>query len=724
MSLFSFALAGGMLYAGLKSYEQLQRKKKFVEVLNPTVQTSSPNSIVKFVNKTDQAYQRFVQQKINPLLTGSNRRQQLALLSVDENKITELPNPREQVANRYIGLSVITMGLGTVGSYLFSPLLIPTMALGIYLMLPVYQRTFYTLFVERKVKMVLLVALYLTGFWLTGYYVFAGFVQGLYFLGMKIIFHMEGRSRANLTNLFGQQPRFVWRLVNEVEVETPFADLQIGDAVVVNAGEPIPVDGVVIDGLGSVDQHKLTGESQPVEKEAGDEVFTSTLLLSGRLVVQVEKTGKDSLTAQIGQALNQTINYRSDTELKGVELAHKTVLPNIAASLLALVTVGPTGAVAVLGAGLGANIRIISLISTMNYLAIASRHNILVKDGRALDQLKNVDTIVFDKTGTLTLEQPHVAQLHVIQTGLTKTDLLTYAAAAEYRQPHPIAKAIIKAAKEQGLELPKIDDASYEVGYGIKVRIQDKLVRVGSHRFMLQEELAIPPQIEDLQEICQAQGYALVLVAIGDQVVGALELHATIRPEAKQIIQKLRKRNLSLAIISGDQEEPTKKLANELEIDTYFANTLPENKANLIEQLQQEGRVVCFIGDGINDAIALKQADVSISLLGATTIATDTAQIVFMDRSLNELDYLLGLSYKFDTTLNFGFLTTVVPGVVCIGGVFIAGFGVYAAELLFQLSFFSGLGVAMTPLLTERQAHEVMAVLSDQSLLNEESHKS
>jgi Cu2+-exporting ATPase len=688
-----------------KKLSTFETEKKFGE-----------HPVVALVSKTDQAYQRFVQQKIDPLLTGSTRQTQLAQLR-DDTPALSAPNEQEQKTNRLIALSGVTMGFATIGSYLFPPLLIPTMAMGVYLMLPMYKRTFKSLVQERKVTLDLLASLYLTCFWLAGYYIFAGFAYMLYYMGVKIIYQMEGRSRENLTNLFGQQPRFVWQLVDGVEVQTPLSALQVGDVVVVNAGEPLPVDGVVIEGLGSVDQHKLTGESQPVEKEVGDTVFTSTLLLSGRLFIQVEKAGQNTLTAKIVEILNQTANYQTEAELKGQELADKTVLPNLALSLLALPVVGLRGSVAVLGAGFGMNMRLVSLLSTMNYLTIASRHNILIKDGRALERLKEMDTIVFDKTGTLTLEQPHVAQIHVMQTGLSEADLLTYAATAEYRQPHPIAKAIIGAAEERDLKLPEIEEASYEVGYGISVRVKRKLIRVGSSRFMTQEGLTIPPQIETLQATCQAQGFALVLVAINEQVAGALELHATIRPEASLVIQNLRKRNLSLAIISGDQEEPTQKLASELGIDSYFANTLPENKANLIKQLQEEGRVVGFIGDGINDAIALKQADVSISLLGATTIATDTAQVVLMDQSLNQLDYLLTLAGKFDNTLQTGFITTIVPGVICIGGVFLAGFGIYAAEILFQLGFFSGLGVAMRPLLLEKKGDEKLLLINKEKQL-------
>jgi len=264
---------------------------------------------------------------------------------------------------------------------------------------------------------------------------------------------------------------------------------------------------------------------------------------------------------------------------------------------------------------------------------MASEQSILIKDGRALELLSQVDTVVFDKTGTLTQEQPHVGKIYTLQD-YQENDLLKYAAAAEYKQKHPVAKAIIQAAHERELNLPEIDEAKYEIGYGIKVTISNQLIRVGSVRFMEMEEIAIPKKIRKILSSCHEFGYSLVMVAIDNQLAGAIELHATIRPEAKSIIKGLRQRNMSLYIISGDNEKPTQRLAEELGIDNYFADTLPENKATLIQQLIDAGKVVCFVGDGINDSIALKKAHVSISLKGASTVATDTAQIVLMDASL------------------------------------------------------------------------------------------
>ncbi len=325
-------------------------------------------------------------------------------------------------------------------------------------------------------KLDLIVALYMSGMWLGGYFVFGAISCFLYFLGRKVVFQAEARSRQGLLDVFGQQPRFVWRLVDGVEVQTPFEQLQAGDSIVVNAGEPVPVDGVIIEGIASIDQRILTGEAQPAEKEVGDSVLASTLVLTGRLHIRVEKAGSETTVAQIGKMLSQTAAHRTETEARGQELAHRTALPNLLLSGLAWPLRGFTGATAVLGSGVGLNLRMVSLLGMLNYLRIASQRSMLIKEGRALERLHAVDTVVFDKTGTLTLEQPHLAEIHRCD-GMREDDLLTYAAAAEYRQTHPITRAILSAAHERDLTLPPIDEASYEVGYGVKVSLATRSIR-------------------------------------------------------------------------------------------------------------------------------------------------------------------------------------------------------------------------------------------------------
>ena len=701
MALIEIAAAAGILYTGVRTRRQRTRQQG-IEKLKRTVQRASVWARTQtVVHQLDTSYQTFIKQRLDPLLLGKKRRQQLAALA--DKGMTVKTSELEKITNRRIGLASIILGTALLNAMAVPGMFYAMIGLAVCSTwqnaIDAYQDTKQ----KHKITLNVITVLYLGGMWFAGYFVFGSAVLILFSLTTKLRFVMEHDSRDRLHAIFGQQPRVALRVIDGVELEVSTDELQVGDRVVVNAGEALPVDGLITEGLASIDQQTLTGEAQPVEKQPGDPVFAGTLVLSGRVFVEVEKAGYETTANRIGEILIETAEHRTAIESKGTVLADKGALPTLMVGLVAWPVVGITGAIAALGAGFGYNLRTVSILSTFNYLQIAAQHAILIKDARALEQLCDVDTFVFDKTGTLTQEIPSVGQFHLSHPDHDENTLLTYAAAAEYRQTHPIAKAILAAAEARELILPTIDEARYEVGYGIKVTVNDQLIRVGSQRFMQMEGIEIPETIQQQQTVCQQKGHSLVMVAVNEQLMGAIELHTTLRPEIETVLSELRQRGNKLVIISGDQTEPTRMLAEQLGIDDYFANTLPENKATLIEQLQQAGRTVCFIGDGMNDAIALQQADVGISLSGATTIATDAAQIVLMEQGLARLPELLALSRQFDRTMHQGFWSTMIPGMVCVGGVFFLHFGIVASELLFQLGFLGGIGVAMKPLWDAKQ---------------------
>jgi Cu2+-exporting ATPase len=647
----------------------------------------------------DEWYQHWVVKHVDPIF-GGRRQEQLQALGGQEALLAI--NDEEKVFNRQVGLSTVALTTAVAGVRFFHPLLLLSSLTALYILYPIYQFAWKETKKAGQPTVDTLSAFEITGYFVGGYWVAAPLITFCFNLSQKLVRNTEGRTRRNLVQVFGQQPRTVWVQVGDVEVEIPFAQLQPSDLLVIIAGQMIAVDGVIVQGVATIDQHMLTGEAQPAEKSIGDSVLAATVVLAGKILVQVEKTGEATTAAQIVELLNNSANYTNDLTLRGVEIANRSATPTLLLSALAIPTVGFGGAIAVLTSGFGFNMLLISPLTMLNLLNIAARQRILVKDGRALEQLSRVDTIVFDKTGTLTIEQPHVVQIHTYHDW-AEHDLLRYAAAAEQRQAHPIARAILTAAAEAGLSLPTIEEARYEVGYGIKVRIDDRLIRVGSDRFMKMEAIGLPATVLTLKEQSQAQGHSLVMVAVDEQLVGVIELQPTLRPEAQALISELHRRQLKTYIISGDQEGPTRKLAANLGIDGYFANTLPEQKASLVEQLQAEGRTVCFVGDGINDGIALRKANVSISLRGATTVATDAAQIVFMDADLRYLTTLLDLAQEFDRTMKAGFWTTIIPGAICIGGVFFLHFGVYAGITLYNMGLLAGLTTAMSPLWRHRQ---------------------
>lgn len=535
-----------------------------------------------------------------------------------------------------------------------------------------------------------------------------GNTAGIVFLGsLWMVNKVKADTKQHLADVFGKAPQFVWILVEETEVSIPFSQLEAGHIAIVETGETIPADGLIVEGLATIDQHILTGEARPVERGPGEKVFASTVLLSGKIYVRVEKAGQETTVAQIGNILSQTTDFKSQTVLRAEELADRTVVPTLLLTAATFPIIGVMGALGVFNAHFKRRLTLITPISILNYFAIASQQGILIKDGRSLDLLHQVDTIVFDKTGTLTEEQPHVGQIHVCGD-YDETAVLQLATAAEYKQTHPIARAIIQEAEQQGLEIPDIADSEYKIGYGLTVSLEDKTVRVGSHRFMETMEITLPEAIVTAQTLCHQQGYSLVMVAVNDKLVGAIELWPTIRPEAQAVIQQLKQhpRIKETYIISGDNEVPTRKLAQELGIDHYFAETLPEEKADLIDQLQQQGKFICYIGDGINDAIALKKAQVSISLKGASTIATDTAQIILLDEGLQHLNFLFNLAEDFQRNTNTNFAIVLLPTILGIGGVYLFGFGLVYTFPLNVAALGLGIGNAMLPRL---KYHRLMA---------------
>jgi P-type E1-E2 ATPase len=317
---------------------------------------------------------------------------------------------------------------------------------------------------------------------------------------------------------------------------------------------------------------------------------------------------------------------------------------------------------------------------------------VLVKDGRALEQLCDVDTILFDKTGTLTTDQPEVKSV-TTRNGHTLQEILSYAATAERKLAHPIARAILKRARDEGVTSYEIQDSNYKIGFGVTVTLHGKLIRVGSVRFFQREGIRIPKDVLRKQEESHASGNTFILVGIDRRIGGTLELEPQTRPKTREIIAQLRASGINhIGIVSGDDRTPTRKLAEDLGMDEYFYNVLPESKAKIVEALQAKGKVICFVGDGINDSIALQRANVSMSIAGATSIAKDMAEIIFMDGSLDHLVPLVELSRRLEINLQRSWILCIVPGFINLLGAFVLNFNVLAALLVNNV--FSTVGVS------------------------------
>lgn len=540
----------------------------------------------------------------------------------------------------------------------------------------------------------------------TGLYFLASVLFTAFFTAQRLIAQTEREAHEDFNRIFGELSPTTWLLKEGIEIEVLLESLKPQDIIVIRAGEMIPVDGHIFSGEGLLDQHLLTGEFQPVEKQKGDEVFSSTLLISGVLQISVEKQGADTLTGQIAKTLEHAATLKHQVQSRGDAIVEKGALRTFVACAITLPFFGLSRAAALSYSGFGYQMRAAAPMMVLNYLRIASNKGILIKDGRALDKLSAIDTIVFDKTGTLTEEIPSIEHL-IACDGFTEVELLQYAASIEQHQKHPIAQAICQTAKQQGIDLLEQIDSEYMIGHGLRAQLRDpnqsdvaQIVFIGSRNFIDQQMINIPESINKRQQEAGEKGHSIVYIASdAGQLIGAIEMRPTLRPQAEDTIKALHDLGMTLYIISGDQKEPTAYLAEQLGIDHYFAETLPQEKALHIKNLQAKGHSVCFIGDGINDSVALQQSDVSISLEGAATIAQDTADIVLMTPDLLHLPYLVTLSKELHQQMGRCELMNNAFGTSCVAGIFLFGMGLEGAVLLYSVGLLVNVSSAMLPLL-------------------------
>lgn len=341
-------------------------------------------------------------------------------------------------------------------------------------------------------------------------------------------------------------------------------------------------------------------------------------------------------------------------------------------SSIAIAPFAGTTAALTLLAGVPFNIvRSMLSVQTSAHLQWITEQGVLIKDGRVLEELPNIDVVLFDKTGTLTESQPEVTR--IIACGeFDAEQLLTFAAAAEYHMEHPIAKAIVEHAAEFELDLPTASDNHYDLGLGVTVTIHKHLVQVGSQRFIQETTRSFLP-LSLQQAMNEAEGNTFVLIAIDNKIQGALELHPRLRLEVPALIQNLRDRGIKqLDIVSGDQQQPTERLANVLGLDAVHGEVLPHEKAELIKCLQDEGHHVCFVGDGLNDVIAMKQANVFVCPNSASAVTADAVQMILLNDNLSALNHAFEMSahLKLGTSLNlwvgFGALNTLAVPLVAL----------------------------------------------------------
>lgn len=491
------------------------------------------------------------------------------------------------------------------------------------------------------------------------------------------------KSEQYLSDIFGEQVRTVWLLVDEEEIEVALDQLKKGDIIAVNTGEQVPVDGVVTQGEAMIDQQSLTGEATPVEKRKNDEVFAMTVLVAGKIQVQVSKTGEDTLASKIIQVINDASEHKVEMQSVGEKIADKMVIPTLGLGAAGYAFAGSGAMLAIINADFGTGIRVAAPIALIASLGTAAKNGVLIKDSRSLELLREIDVVLFDKTGTLTYDIPVVSKIVSADDTWTEEKILLYTAAAEQKFSHPVARAILQKAVEQTMTLPPHDASKYYVGFGIEVTVHGDMVQVGSARYMENEGIIIPNNIQKTLNDTGTQGHTAILTAINGRIAGMLELQSSLRDEAVQVMALLRNRGIKeIILISGDHDAPTKDLAGKIGADRYFAGVLPHQKSDYVQLLQNEGKKVMMVGDGINDSAALSHADIGVSLQGASTIAVDVADVIFMNGTLDKFDYLFTVSDVLHQNVKRSFYLIAVPNTLCIAGAMMGFFGLASSLVL------------------------------------------
>lgn len=506
------------------------------------------------------------------------------------------------------------------------------------------------------------------------YFESAAVIITLITLGKYLEAVTKGKTSEAIKKLMGIAPKTATIVRDGREVEIPIDEVEVGDIVVVKPGEKMPVDGEVTEGITSVDESMLTGESIPVEKSIGDRIIGASINKNGSIKYRATRVGKDT-------ALSQIIKLVEDAQGSKAPIAR---LADIISGYFVPVVIG----LAVISSAawyLYGETPIFALTIFISVLVIAcpcalglatptaimvgtgkgAEYGVLIKSGAALETAHKVQTIVFDKTGTITEGKPKVTDIVTIE-GADKEILLQLAASAEKGSEHPLGEAIVKAAEDRGVELKKVSLFKAIPGHGIEVDIDGSKVLLGNKKLMIEKNIPLL-NLEEISEGLAAEGKTPMYIAVEKEIMGIIAVADTVKENSRKAIEKLHKMGIEVAMITGDNRKTAEAIARQVGIDRVLAEVLPQDKANEVKKLQSEGKNVAMVGDGINDAPALAQADVGIAIGSGTDVAMESADIVLMRSDLMDVPAAVQLSKKTIRNIKenlfwaFGYNTLGIP---------------------------------------------------------------
>ena len=464
----------------------------------------------------------------------------------------------------------------------------------------------------------------------------------------------------------------VWLKKDGQEILVPSEKIVSGDEVVVHMGNLVPFDGEVSDGEGMVNQASLTGESVPVRRTLGSVVYAGTVLEEGELTILVKQTGGSSRYEKITAMIEESEKLKSGLESKAEHLADRLVPYSLGGTALTyLLTRNATKALSILMVDFSCALKLAMPISVLSAIREANQHKITVKGGKFLEAVADADTIVFDKTGTLTKAQPTVAEVVSFSETKNPDELLRIAACLEEHFPHSMAKAVVDAAREKHLDHEEMHSkVEYIVAHGISTTIEGKKAVIGSYHFVFEDENSVIPKgMEEKFSRLPAE-YSHLYLAIEGVLAAVICIEDPLRPEAAKIVRQLKKAGLKkIVMMTGDSERTAKAIAKKVGVDEYYAEVLPEDKANFVEKEKAEGRKVIMIGDGINDSPALSAADVGIAISEGAEIAREIADITVAADDLAEILVLRMLSNRLMKRIhrNYRFIVTFNAGLILLG---------------------------------------------------------
>jgi Cu+-exporting ATPase len=483
------------------------------------------------------------------------------------------------------------------------------------------------------------------------YFETAGIIITLILLGKSLEAVSKGRTSEAIKKLMGLAPKTAIIIKDNKEIEIPIEEVEAGDIILVKPGTKIPVDGEVVEGNTSVDESMLTGESIPVEKNAGDKVIGASINKNGSIKFRATKVGSDTALAQIIKLVEDAQGSKAPiAQMADIVSGYFVPIVFGIATLSALgwyfsgesLVFSLTIFIAVLVIACPCALGLATPTAIMVGTGKGAEYGVLIKGGEALETAHKINTIVFDKTGTITEGKPEVTDI-VVTDVVDKNILLQIAASAEKGSEHPLGEAIVKAGERENLQILKVDKFKAMPGYGIEVEIENSVTLLGNRKLMLDRSISLQ-SLENESDRLAGEGKTPMYIAIDNKLAGIIAVADIVKESSAKAIQKLHEIGIEVAMITGDNKKTANAIAKQVGIDRVLAEVLPQDKANEVKVLQLEGKKVAMVGDGINDAPALAQADIGIAIGSGTDVAIESADIVLMRSDLMDVPTAIKLS--------------------------------------------------------------------------------